>query len=581
MVARAAAILFAWLDRPRRAVVAIACAVLLGLPALTGGLIADDWFHRAHLDERATVLPEGRGPLLEMFNFFPADREFLLALRDDGIFPWWLDPDIRGGFLRPLSAVTHWIDWRLLGDRPVLHHLHSLGWVAACIAAAAAFFRTWLGPGRAAAFATLLFAVDDAHAWPTAWVANRNALVAMTFGLLAAAAHIRGRESGSLRERAVALAAFLAALLAGESGVAAGALLVGVEFGRAEPLGVRVRRILPYVVVGAVWLTLWKLGGYGISGSGLYVDPFRSPARFLAQLPERFGALTGALWWNLGVDFWVFLPHRISLGLGLAFGLGSVAALWWMAKDRPADLRARQAVLMACLCLVPPTAAFPMERVLTFAGVGAAAWFSLLLLPAVEAGLPRWRDRAVLFWHLPMSAFVLFAKAIAVPAFMGQLGKVAEAVPSDPGIVDDQLIILSGLEITTAYIPIERELRGLPVPRDMLVLAPAAASLTFTREDERTLRLDAASPMFGHAIEQLCREAPLPAGTRVQTNVALVEVLTDDGHGRPTSLRASFPESLDSDQYRWLAPAPGTLVPFVPPPVGDSVKLETYLPLPG
>ena len=126
MVARAAATLLAWLDRPRLVAIAIGCAVFLGLPALSGGLIADDWFHRAHLDERTTVLPEGRGPLLEMFNFFPADREFLLRSRDDGIFPWWLDPDIRGGFLRPLSAVTHWVDWRLVGERPVLHHLHSL-----------------------------------------------------------------------------------------------------------------------------------------------------------------------------------------------------------------------------------------------------------------------------------------------------------------------------------------------------------------------------------------------------------------------------------------------------------------------
>ncbi len=580
MVARAAAFLRALLDHPRHLAWAIAAAMLLGLPALGGGFVADDWFHRANLDPASTLLPEGRGPLFEMFNFFPADREFLLRSRDQGMFPWWVDPDIRGGFLRPLSALTHWVDWRLLGEHPVVHHLHSLLWVAACIAAAGAFFRAWLGPGRVAALATVLFALDDAHAWPTAWLANRNSLVAMTFGLLAAAAHVRARAGGGSGPRALAIGAFAAALLSGESGVAAGALLAAVEFGWPEPLRERLLRLLPYVAVGAVWLVAWKLGGYGISGSGLYVDPFRSPVRFLALLPERLGALTGALWWNLGVDFWVFLPEEVSLGLGLAFGIGSVAALWWVSGGRPNDLRSGQALVMAFLCLVPPSAAFPMERVLTFAGVGAAAWFALLLVPALEAGLPRWRDRLVLGWHLPLSAFVLLAKAFAVPMFMGQLGAVVAAVPSDPAVVDDQLVILSGLEITTAYIPIERELRGVPAPRDMLVLAPASARLTVTREDDRTLRLDAETPMFRHAIERLCREAPLPAGTEVATNVARVRVLADDGAGHPTSIRASFPESLDSPRYRWLGPSVGTLVPFVPPAVGASVQLDAYLPLP-
>jgi hypothetical protein len=121
--------------------VAALVALLLTLPGLRGGLVADDWFHRAHLDPVYGRFPEGRGALLEMFNFFPADRAVLLQNRDEGTLPWWIDPEIRGGFLRPVAAATHAFDWWVVGDHPWLHHAHSLAWSVAAVFAAAAFFR--------------------------------------------------------------------------------------------------------------------------------------------------------------------------------------------------------------------------------------------------------------------------------------------------------------------------------------------------------------------------------------------------------------------------------------------------------
>jgi hypothetical protein len=267
--------------------------------------------------------------------------------------------------------------------------------------------------------------------------------------------------------------------------------------------------------------------------------------------------------------------------MGLAFGAASLAALWWVTPTGLLrSVPGRQALTAAMLCLLPPIAAFPMERVLTFAGVGAAAFFAQLLVPALEGGLGRWRDRLVATWHLPLSAFVLLVKSVAVPSFMGQLGAVVEAVPADPDVAHDTLVIVSGLEITTAYIPIARDLQHVPRTAEMALLAPASAELTVTREDERTLRLDARRPMFRHAIERLCREAPRPGGPSARPDAATVTVLADDGEGHPTSLRAVFEDSLDHPRYRGLGPSTGTLVPFEVPPVGGTVELPAYLPLP-
>jgi hypothetical protein len=169
-----------------------------------------------------------------------------------------------------------------------------------------------------------------------------------------------------------------------------------------------------------------------------------------------------------------------------------------------------------------------------------------------------------------------------MPALLNQLGAVADAIPSTPDVREREVIIVSGLEITTAYIPIDRHFRGLPVPKGMLVLAPAATRVVATREDDRTLRLDLPNASFRHAIERLCRMAPFTVGETVRTNAARVEVRAVDTEAHPTSLRVTFARSIDSPEYLWLAPEAMalTLVPWTPPPIGESREVAPFFELP-
>lgn len=553
------------LDHPRLVPVAAAFAALAGAPALGSGLIADDWFFRAHLDPRST-LPPGRGPLLELFAFFPRDSVTLLAWRDAGILPWWAQADLRGAFFRPLAALTHMADYALAPDAPWVAHLQNLGWAALAVLAAGALYREWVG-GRAAALATVLFALDDTHAISTAWIADRNGAMAVTFGALAGVAFLRGaRVLGPL--------AFLAALLSAEAGTATAALLLVLS-------GRRRRALVPYVLVGAAWAAAWVLGGYGIHGSALYLDPLRAPVAFLAHLPERLGALNGTLWLNLPVDFWAALPTGVALGIGLGMAALSLLFVGAVAGDTlRRDPRARAALLFALLALVPSAAGFPMGRLAAFAGLGAFALLGLVLAPALEAGLPRRRDRFALVWHGPVAGLGLVGLCIGAPAFLGQLAGVVDAVPDGPALATQDVVIVGGLEVATAYIPIARQLRGQSVPHAMLVLSPAATPVRVTREDAHTLRIDAPGGLFGHAVERLCRDAPFVAGEAVTTTVGTVTVLTVD-HGRPTSLRAVLPYPLDSARYTWLAPTDGALAPWSPPPLGEAVDVPALLPIPG
>ncbi len=67
--------------------------------------------------------------------------------------------------------MTHWIDYQLWPDSPLLMHAHSLIWLGLAAATAAFLYRRF-EPSATAGLAVLLFAIDDAHIMPAMWLAN-------------------------------------------------------------------------------------------------------------------------------------------------------------------------------------------------------------------------------------------------------------------------------------------------------------------------------------------------------------------------------------------------------------------------
>jgi hypothetical protein len=236
------------LNHPRFLLVALLTPLVLLSPSIFAGILADDWFQRAQLDPAGRVLPALRGPLLDLFAFFPDDSALQAQLRADGVMPWWTQADIRGAFFRPLAAATHCFDWWVLGTDPRLHHIHSLLWFAAALMAGGHFLKQWLGDGPGFRLAFLLYAVDESHVMPGIWIANRNALMVMTFGALAGAAHLTAIQS---KKRSIFPALWTGlwvglALGSAEAGVAVLPLLVCLELGE-DNVG-RLRRWVPILV---------------------------------------------------------------------------------------------------------------------------------------------------------------------------------------------------------------------------------------------------------------------------------------------------------------------------------------------
>ena len=259
-------------------------AVALVLPSLSAGLLVDDYHHRLLFtgsDSPARLLDSP----MDLFAFFDGDPERLQQLKDLGMIPWWTGNGVKAAFWRPLSSLTHWLDYLLWPDTPALMHAQSILWYGLLVLVLARFYRRVAPTAACAAIAALLFAFDDAHGTPVGFLANRNALIAATFGVLALTAHNRYRQNDSRPALVWAILLLAASLLSAEAGIATMAYLISYAlFIDRGPWKRRFHSMLPYIALVVLWRLLWNGLGYGIENIGLYVDPLGEPGRYLAAV---------------------------------------------------------------------------------------------------------------------------------------------------------------------------------------------------------------------------------------------------------------------------------------------------------
>ena len=278
-------------------------AILVMLPALKTGLFMDDLPQRA-VELRPDQLPPrmqetGNPPdsgrfstvLFDLFGF-SRNPQCMALMKNYGTLPWWTPDDLRLSLCRPVTALTHWLDYRLFPDSPALMHAHNIAWFAAVVFLLTMVYRKLMGTGWAAGLAALLFLLDGNTYFPVAFVANRGFFLALFFGLMCLYEHHQWRSTKS-RSGMVLSALFLAlSLFAEESGASTFAFILAYAL-VLEPGSFRNRAltVLPSVLVIIVWRIIYTLSGYGLSHVGIYIDPAHEPLRFVRELiPQRHGS---------------------------------------------------------------------------------------------------------------------------------------------------------------------------------------------------------------------------------------------------------------------------------------------------
>ncbi len=567
-----------------------ALAILIASPSLGSGLAFDDLFHRHFLLGRPALdgQPYAPGGIFSGFHGDPAEvRRFA----EIGFAPWFTLPGLRLSFFRPLSELTHRLDYALWPDSPWLMHLHSLVWLGAMVAGAALVARRTLGAGSAAAaFAALLYAVDCTHVTPASWIASRNSVITTTLAWFAWIAHDRWRRDGWRAGALLAPALAAAALLAGEGAVALFAWLVAhalfLDHGRAAR---RLLALLPCFAVGLTWHLWYRGHGFGAFGSGPYLDPASEPLEFAKALLTRAPLLLLGTFLLPQVDAVLLLGRGELVALSAGAALFVAALAWLFAPLLRREPAARFFALGGALSLLPICATIPTNRTLPFVSLAAAGVLAIALARHAEgsapasAGVAARRGRfAVLLLGLLAAAHLLVGPLLApamalVTRLLGRtIDQAMASYPRDAALADDDVVVVSAPDFFfVGPLPFVRAHEGGPRPRRLRPLSLGPVPIRATRRDDHALELVFEGGLLVDPLSQLFRGPghPMRVGERVALDGLAVEVTATTDDGRPSAARFVFERRLDDPHVRWLAWERDCLKPWRPPAAGETVTI--------
>lgn len=563
--------LWALLARPRAHWAIIAGASLLLAPCIASGFFLDDYVLalKASLESPIAGLP---AQPLALFTFTTGDAARNRSLMDIGaILPWWSDPHHLNAFFRPVTSLTHVLDFSAWPNSPALMHVHSIFWYALALWVLSRVYRA-LEPEapQVAGLALFLFACDDAHGATVGWIANRNAVIAVALSLPALIAHHRAAQ-GARGAGWFGPICFAFGLAAGETALSiAGYLLAYSIFMDRRRLAARALSLAPYAALLLAHRVIYRALTLGSFGSSGYHDPLREPFQFLATLGYNLPVLLSSelLLPLSDFGFWGASAVRAPLWIVSALSVVAVGApLVALAKH---DARVRFWGAGLCLSAIPVSASLPGERLLLALGIGACPLLARLIMDAPATARARVALAAMLVLiHGVAAPCALPVRAWALAPLSAAIDRLDAGIPNDTTIREKRVFVLNApLTVMLSYLQVERAVRREQRPAQLLALASSSSELSVERTGASRLRVELAEG-FLHRAEETHYRADKLAGT---DHVALlgvrIDVASRTSDGRPKAVEFTFDEPLESSRYLFYAYRDGQLVPWQLPAAG-------------
>lgn len=568
-------------------------AILLTLPSLKAGWLVDDYHHKLLMSDYEGIVKLLDSPL-DMFNFLDGDPEHTARLRDYGILPWWTYEQIKGAFLRPLASMTHWLDYILWPDIPLLMHAHSVVLYGVLAMVVAFLYRRFATIGWAAGLAAILYAIDDAHGTTVGWLANRNAILAALFGVLTLIVHDRWRRGGRRAGMVLGPVLLVLSLLSAEAGIATCAYLVAYAlFMDRDRIVRRFTALIPYVAVVFIWRCLWTYLGYGFANIGCYVDPLGEPLRYISMVIDHGPFLLQSSLAVPPADICILLSSQawIVVWRGVCVFLVLTALVFFplLKKNRTARFWA----VGMLLSVLPICATFPTDRLLLFVGIGAmglVAEFVAFVFTKTQ-GRPKlllWRVPAMLLAvlfiliHLVIAPLVLPFKAAFPMGPKEFIDSLQNLTSFDRSIEKQDLVVVNppSAFVALTCLPAWAS-EGQPLPRHLRILASSQfRPVEIHRINDKTIKVRPRDGYLVLVFDKLFRneQHALSVGDRIELTGMTVEVTELTGDGQPAEAAFTFSVGLEDASLHWLQYKNGRFVSFSPPAVGRSVKLPGFNP---
>ena len=559
---------------------------LLCSPALFIGFHLDDLAHR-HMLSDLPLGPELLQAYESPFGIANGEPASIHWQIEQGFAPWWTVPDLLVSLWRPISEWTHRLDMLLWFDSAVAMHIHSLLWFVALLVAVAVLYRSVWGVGTVSGLAALFYAIDHTHGFAVGWIANRNAIIAACFAVVALC--LFRRAEGRFWPLCGSAAVLACALFSGEGALAittymAGYALLVVDW----PLRRRLMSLLPAFAVVVVYRAAYQWMGRGAHGSGLYIDPAREPLQFLSAVVERAPVLLLGALGLPPAEAYMFLDGGTRTGLYVAACLLGLLFLVLIGPLLRVDREARGWAFGAALSLIPACSTHPHNRLLFFVGLGLMALLSQLFHGYVQPDQSFVPAGAFRRWTTPLAAslvgFRLFVSPLLLPlmacsiVLTAPIGRGLQRFVYRSDLAGQQLIVLHAQDYyQVKLLPSAYALAGRPMPRRIRALSFGTGPVVARRLGKRTLELEWPEGLLARPADELYRAADLPLGDGAEVVVPgmRVQVVEERTDGRVLRARFEFDTDLDAPDMRWVRFAGQQWQDFRWSEVGDALRTES------
>lgn len=563
--------------------------VMLNILCITTPPFTDDFLQWAILTDRLQ-LPDHPGTAFGLFDLVDGSPDLVQTMKASGRLLWCTSDNLHLAFWRPLTELTHWLDYRLWPHSPALMRIHSLLWYGALVLLLGRLYRLLDDQPRPTRsnLATLIFAVSSLHFFVIMWISARNQLIAACFLVMTLIAYHLWRNGRGNAYAWLAGLALSMGLLSAEAAIATMGYLAAyaLTLDKAPNWRQRLVPLLPFVLI----VLAWRLGhmalGFGSMGSGSYIEPGPN-ARFVYALAHRLPTLLMAELLGVGAG----ITQTMSLAAESAYAAGATAVMLLLAAVMAyfrmwSSKRVRFYALGALFALIPVCAINPADRLLLNSEIGMSAVLAALFheVYTQRQGFRGWRAMGpkgvvalLVVIHLvvfPVATFVgpiVTDRTVSSSSISEPLSLPEEA--ANPAV--HAILVNPPAPFLLYYYPLVRSYFGKTNPAAMQALANGGnQDIQLTVIDEHTLRVSSAKS-FVQPISRDVLSQPFKVGDVTHMGDIAVEIMTVSSKGEPLTVHFHFPKPLSDPQwqfYVWREPGYARLQ--LPEP-GQSIQMPS------
>jgi hypothetical protein len=561
-------------------------SAIIILPTIpSNDFFLDDYWQ---LEKAAGLRTEWNNCSFDLYCFFDGTSEAYNNAQNQ-ILAWYVNPDFKMMFFRPVSSMLSIIDYRLFGFNPTGYHIHLFLWYMVLLIALGFFLRRFFSDSISF-LSLLLFTISISHLMPVLWIAARHYIVSAAFGFFALLAHVKWREEKWLPGFIISIIGFALTLFSSEYGLGIFAFLLCYEvFVNKENLKRKIFHISPALLVCAVWLIFYFSQGYGVNESQSYLNPLSDLQSFIPRIPKYILSMMGVLFFSIPATMVKAIPNGFVIFsvIGL-FTAAILFKIYLLSPDAKASML--WIGLASILSYIPSILGNFAARSMLFSSIGISIFIAILIQYGLTATFKNQKRRISCVFTRILCFFIIILHGILGPLqwykatnFMNTLqGKIDSLVNNIDFATDDiqdknVFFINSPMPYFFSLYAMGSIIYNLEdVPKGIKLLSFSEFSYHLKMISEDTFEIEYNDGQLyesGMGPSSIFRgKKPLKIGDILKVPNIVITILSINEIG-PTKIQFKFDQALNSSEYIFMIWKDGEFIPLLFPDIGEFITV--------